>query len=319
MKICEPNFYEKFKCKASECNFTCCRDWSIAVDDDTYKCWRKLGLRAVTKDFSGRVIKHGENGFCPYLTDDKLCGIVISKGDACIPKTCRDFPRSSADFSGVVEKYLSPQCEEVLRLLWEEKYLDIPGLDEKDIRYGFIHTIQDEEISMDEALRRIFMKVWEDFSKKTIPGSTADFSFEEKYMERRELFYDVLEEYSKADKYRELLTKLYDALEKPCPTSPVPLDFKWEKRLRLLLAYEIYTELGCESDDTWYPVMKLEWLIMEYALIRHLFYVIPEDEIPRNICLVFRLMGYGDEDIEEYLVNSFESPVWPLEYFDLLV
>lgn len=34
-----PNYYSKFTCTADQCPITCCQEWKIAVDDDTYRNW----------------------------------------------------------------------------------------------------------------------------------------------------------------------------------------------------------------------------------------------------------------------------------------
>lgn len=34
-----PNYYPKFTCTADQCPITCCQEWKISVDDDTYRNW----------------------------------------------------------------------------------------------------------------------------------------------------------------------------------------------------------------------------------------------------------------------------------------
>lgn len=31
--------YDKFRCTADKCKFTCCEGWDISVDDNTYNNW----------------------------------------------------------------------------------------------------------------------------------------------------------------------------------------------------------------------------------------------------------------------------------------
>lgn len=33
--------YDKFKCIASKCRFTCCEGWDVVIDTDTYNKWKK--------------------------------------------------------------------------------------------------------------------------------------------------------------------------------------------------------------------------------------------------------------------------------------
>ena len=39
MKIYQPDYYDKFQCTASKCPMTCCMQWRIAVDDETFHKW----------------------------------------------------------------------------------------------------------------------------------------------------------------------------------------------------------------------------------------------------------------------------------------
>ena len=32
----KPDYYEDFTCIADRCSFTCCREWKIGVDEDTF-------------------------------------------------------------------------------------------------------------------------------------------------------------------------------------------------------------------------------------------------------------------------------------------
>ena len=39
MKTYYPSYYKNFICIADKCPITCCQEWKIAVDDDTYRNW----------------------------------------------------------------------------------------------------------------------------------------------------------------------------------------------------------------------------------------------------------------------------------------
>ena len=36
----KPDYYEDFTCIADRCSFTCCREWKIGVDEDTFVKWK---------------------------------------------------------------------------------------------------------------------------------------------------------------------------------------------------------------------------------------------------------------------------------------
>ena len=38
------DYYDKFNCIADKCSFTCCQEWKIAVDEDTYTKWKNLSI-----------------------------------------------------------------------------------------------------------------------------------------------------------------------------------------------------------------------------------------------------------------------------------
>ena len=44
-----------------------------------------------------------------------------------------------------------------------------------------------------------------------------------------------------------------------------------------------------------------------------------DKKIQKSVCVVFRMMGYADDDIWEYMENCFDSVIWPWEYYSLLV
>ena len=90
-------------------------------------------------------------------------------------------------------------------------------------------------------------------------------------------------------------------------------------------------------------IVALQWIAMEYAVIRHavfLCYYRKENEVSQHIVsegesedvstipyeivrdylvVITRMTGYEEEDIYEYLENSFESVQWEWGYFALIV
>ena len=43
MKTVYPDYYDKFKCSASECIDTCCVGWEITVDSDSQRKYSHVG------------------------------------------------------------------------------------------------------------------------------------------------------------------------------------------------------------------------------------------------------------------------------------
>lgn len=163
--------YEKFKCTADKCKFTCCKGWDINVDTNTYNKWReKYDLNYLLDNV--RFIKsHGENnylikketrGVCPMLSDEGLCNIVMNHGDEYLSLTCQSFPRIENDFEDVKELTLSCSCPEVVNIIsdmkektcidYNDEFSYIEDLGCLKIREALVNILQKEDISLENKL-----------------------------------------------------------------------------------------------------------------------------------------------------------------------
>lgn len=75
-------------------------------------------------------------------------------------------------------------------------------------------------------------------------------------------------------------------------------------------------------------VIKMQWIAMEYTAIRQsLFlkwindgcYELSYETVRNYVVVITRMMGYDEEDICEYLTNSFEALIWDWGYLALIV
>lgn len=170
-------FYHQFHCVADQCSFTCCQEWEIAIDSDTYQVWKKKAysctgrkLNSYTKKENGRrQVKLLENQKCPFLREDRLCQLVMDYGDEILSQTCATFPRQSHVFSNRVEHSVVSCCPEVIdyfaaadtvnfqqkeELAWSEEATD----EEKllfDIREEMMRVLSDKRYSVSEALKML--------------------------------------------------------------------------------------------------------------------------------------------------------------------
>lgn len=120
MKRMKTAIYDEFRCVADRCDFTCCREWKIAVDDSTYEKWKGAALTKHTLIQDGsRVIGLTDERLCPFLTPDSLCRLVLEHGDEMLSGTCRRFPREIHEFTTRTEYSLLPSCPAVLELIRE--------------------------------------------------------------------------------------------------------------------------------------------------------------------------------------------------------
>ena len=124
----QPDFYGRFRCRASACRHSCCKGWEIDIDENTLKLYR--GLRgewkekmdaAVVCDDSGAHFRLTEDERCPFLRKDGLCELICAFGEDALCDICALHPR----FYEVVDSYelagLGLSCEAVCDLLLAEE------------------------------------------------------------------------------------------------------------------------------------------------------------------------------------------------------
>ena len=100
---------------------------------------------------------------------------------------------------------------------------------------------------------------------------------------------------------------------------------QWQPLLRKFLLNEFYSDLLVPDGDLESMIVSMQWIGMEYAVIRHsVFFLWLErkqftyEELRDYMVVITRMTGYEQEDIVEYLQNSFESLVWDWGYFALV-
>lgn len=362
--IIKPNYYDKFKCIGSDCDFTCCQEWKIAVDDDTAKKWktikppeglktRRKSLEQFTQYKDGARVISLENHVCPFLDENKLCRLVTSHGDEILSNTCAIFPREKHEFTDRIEYTLMPCCPEAIDLLnmaatfeLEEDYSKHNNLDELFvIRQFFIEIMQITDITCEEALLTIFYIAKEfqrndeiniEAAKKLLDELCStihamSFDVEEHFLECSELFYDLIENYRNEKMYQNRLDDIMNGVQTAEMLHSYDSKFKSEFEkygplFKKLMAQEIYADLINEDSRLEDIIIRLEWIGLEYSLIRHMCFLIycaknklEYKQVRDIIVLVSRMMGYEEDDIYEYLENSFEDILWEWGYFALVV
>ena len=123
MKVYYPGYYRVFRCIASACPDSCCKEWAVDVDPDSAAFYRALPgplgdrLRQVLKDSEDGAYMEIDNGRCPMWRPDGLCRIQAEQGHDALCKVCREFPRISHDFGDFRELGLELSCPEAARLI----------------------------------------------------------------------------------------------------------------------------------------------------------------------------------------------------------
>lgn len=163
--------YDKFKCIADKCKFTCCNGWDINVDTNTYNKWKEKSELNYLLDNVRFIKSNGENsylikketkGICPLLSDEGLCNIVINHGEEYLSSTCKSFPRIENNFENVKEMTLSCSCPEVVNIISNMKekiYIEsndelsyIEDLGSLQIREALVNILQKEDIILENKL-----------------------------------------------------------------------------------------------------------------------------------------------------------------------
>lgn len=149
--------------------------------------------------------------------------------------------------------------------------------------------------------------------------------------ERCELWLDIVENYRKEGLYTEYIEQISKTVQ------PEKSDVQYRKfeeeleafmpLLRKFLLSELFTNLLIPDGDLLSMVVKMQWISMEYAAVCHGIYLkwrsqgvlLHYNMVREYMVIVSRMMGYDEEDIYEYMENSFESLVWEWGYMAFLL
>lgn len=126
-----PEYLERFTCKGSLCEDTCCSGWMVPIDKKNYKRYKKLTSKK-SKIFSENYlilnknstqaldygyIKMKDNGDCPYLSCEQLCKIQLEFGEEALSYTCFSYPRKVNKINDIHEMSGSVACPEIAKLV----------------------------------------------------------------------------------------------------------------------------------------------------------------------------------------------------------
>ena len=151
MKVRVPNYFNEFKCIASECEDTCCAGWEIVIDDETHKRYEKVEgefgeiLRSKIVKSDGENIFLLNNGNCSFLNEKKMCEIYINLGEGHLCYTCQQFPRYTEEFLDLKEVGLSLSCPEAARIILRRAENTTFNLSEED---NCENEMQEDDLSL---------------------------------------------------------------------------------------------------------------------------------------------------------------------------
>lgn len=168
-KILKTTYFDKFKCSAKNCKISCCNfNWKISIDKNTFETYKNIKNfnKFLNKCITVNNNKNGDYDFariifnnkisklnylkvnedntknyelefidiknCPFQTNDNLCYIHKNLNENYLGSTCRNFPKNHYKFNDIFEYSLNCGCEEVSKLLFNEKNSIIFELIESD-------------------------------------------------------------------------------------------------------------------------------------------------------------------------------------------
>lgn len=132
-KLAKPQYFDEFKCIASECPDSCCTGWDIAIDEDAYNKYKSCKDNELQPILQNKIIINNksiqnstytpyalielDNHTCPFLTNQKLCLIQKNLNEDALSITCSNYPRNMNIVDETVERYLCVSCPEAARLI----------------------------------------------------------------------------------------------------------------------------------------------------------------------------------------------------------
>lgn len=128
MQCFTPEFYKDFRCIASACPDSCCKEWEVDIDQQTAALYRGLpgelgdSLRQVLRTTEDGTCMTIQDGRCPMWQADGLCRIHRELGHDALSRTCREYPRIRHDYCDFVELGLELSCPEAARLILASPY-----------------------------------------------------------------------------------------------------------------------------------------------------------------------------------------------------
>ncbi len=127
-KILLPSYFEDFSCIGGICEDTCCAGWTIAIDELTYKKYKKVKNPILKKRLDKELVaKKGamskeyvakiklKNNRCAFLSPDGWCDLYKELGESYLSQTCQLFPRTINQVNGTLEYSLALSCPEAAR------------------------------------------------------------------------------------------------------------------------------------------------------------------------------------------------------------
>lgn len=132
-----PNILADYKCSSSG---ECCKSkWKITIDEVAYEKTKKEleklneNIESYMNEENGEYSTKFSNGYCKFITDDKLCRIHRDFGWDCLSDTCKVYPRILKLTPRGMEMSLVFSCRSAAKLLLKEEEFEIRKVKKEDL------------------------------------------------------------------------------------------------------------------------------------------------------------------------------------------
>lgn len=295
--------YDKFKCIADKCEFTCCKGWEINIDNSTYNKWKSENLdylleKVEAKDKKEVYFINKENhDDCPFLDKQGLCDIVKNHGEEYLSLTCHTFPRIENVFDDRRELSLSCSCKEVVEIISNlnkkinlslENYIRInDDLSELRIREALIYIMQQENISLEYKLIICFEMLLSILENESFNKKEDLLEEIEKYRDRNYIQNIILT-------YKNIELDIYDSIEE---VNNLFLDII-ENYKEIPMFNDILSDISSFAEEFEIEDIEIKWNSYKEEFNRY-------NDLIENIIVSKIISNCVNDDIEEMIV-SFE-------------
>lgn len=295
--------YDKFKCIADKCEFTCCKGWEINIDNSTYNKWKNENLdylleKVEAKDKKEVYFINKENhDDCPFLDKQGLCDIVKNHGEEYLSLTCHTFPRIENVFDDRRELSLSCSCKEVVEIISNlnkkinlslENYIRInDDLSELRIREALIYIMQQENISLEYKLIICFEMLLSILENESFNKKEDLLEEIEKYRDRNYIQNIILT-------YKNIELDIYDSIEE---VNNLFLDII-ENYKEIPMFNDILSDISSFAEEFEIEDIQIKWNSYKEEFNRY-------NDLIENIIVSKIISNCVNDDIEEMIV-SFE-------------
>lgn len=295
--------YDKFKCIADKCEFTCCKGWEINIDNSTYNKWKSENLdylleKVEAKDKKEVYFINKENHEdCPFLDKQGLCDIVKNHGEEYLSLTCHTFPRIENVFDDRRELSLSCSCKEVVEIISNlnkkinlslENYIRInDDLSELRIREALIYIMQQENISLEYKLIICFEMLLSILENESFNKKEDLLEEIEKYRDRNYIQNIILT-------YKNIELDIYDSIEE---VNNLFLDII-ENYKEIPMFNDILSDISSFAEEFEIEDIEIKWNSYKEEFNRY-------NDLIENIIVSKIISNCVNDDIEEMIV-SFE-------------